>query len=152
NGTEYYTRDGNFNLDSYGRLVSNNGNILEVQYTNGYSENNTGLTSGNFNINNKGEIYIDENGNYTKVGEIAVYNAVGNNAFTSVGDNMYKELDEVQVYRTLDADIYQGCLERSNVDLTQEMTDMIVTQRAFQLSSKGISTADEMWQMINNLR
>ena len=65
---------------------------------------------------------------------------------------MYKELDGVQVYRTLDADIYQGYLEGSNVDLTQEMTDMIVAQRAFQLSSKGITTADEMWGMINNLR
>ena len=58
----------------------------------------------------------------------------------------------VQVYRTLDADMYQGYLEASNVDLSQEMTDMIVTQRAFQLSSKGITAADEMWEMINNLR
>ena len=152
NGTEYYTRDGSFSLDSYGRLVNSSGNILEVQYTNGYSANNTGLTADNFNVNSKGEIFIDENGKNSKIGEIAVYTAVGNNAFTSVGDNMYKELDGVQVYRTLDADIYQGYLEGSNVDLTQEMTDMIVAQRAFQLSSKGITTADEMWGMINNLR
>ena len=132
NGTEYYTRDGSFKLDSYGRLVTANGNILEVQYANGYSQNNTGLTE--------------------KVGEIAVYTAVGNDAFTSVGDNLFKELNGVQVYRTLDADMYQGYLEASNVDLSQEMTDMIVTQRAFQLSSKGITAADEMWEMINNLR
>lgn len=152
NGTEYYTRDGSFKLDSYGRLVTANGNILEVQYANGYSQNNTGLTADNFTINKKGEIFAENNGNFEKVGEIAVYTAVGNDAFTSVGDNLFKELNGVQVYRTLDADIYQGYLEVSNVDLSQEMTDMIVTQRAFQLSSKGITAADEMWEMINNLR
>ena len=152
NGTEYYTRDGSFKLDSYGRLVTANGNILEVQYANGYSQNNTGLTADNFTINKKGEIFAENNGNFEKVGEIAVYTAVGNDAFTSVGDNLFKELNAVQVYRTLDADMYQGYLEASNVDLSQEMTDMIVTQRAFQLSSKGITAADEMWEMINNLR
>ena len=152
NGTEYYTRDGSFKLDSYGRLVTANGNILEVQYANGYSQNNTGLTADNFTINKKGEIFAENNGNFEKVGEIAVYTAVGNDAFTSVGDNLFKELNGVQVYRILDADMYQGYLEASNVDLSQEMTDMIVAQRAFQLSSKGITAADEMWQMINNLR
>lgn len=152
NGTEYYTRDGSFKLDSYGRLVTANGNILEIQYANGYSQNNTGLTADNFTINKKGEIFAENNGNFEKVGEIAVYTAVGNDAFTSVGDNLFKELNGVQVYRTLDADMYQGYLEASNVDLSQEMTDMIVTQRAFQLSSKGITAADEMWEMINNLR
>ena len=152
NGTEYYTRDGSFKLDSYGRLVTANGNILEVQYANGYSQNNTGLTADNFTINKKGEIFAENNGNFEKVGEIAVYTAVGNDAFTSVGDNLFKELNGVQVYRTLDSDMYQGYLEASNVDLSQEMTDMIVTQRAFQLSSKGITAADEMWEMINNLR
>ena len=152
NGTEYYTRDGSFKLDSYGRLVTANGNILEVQYANGYSQNNTGLTADNFTINKKGEIFAENNGNFENVGEIAVYTAVGNDAFTSVGDNLFKELNGVQVYRTLDADMYQGYLEASNVDLSQEMTDMIVTQRAFQLSSKGITAADEMWEMINNLR
>lgn len=152
NGTEYYTRDGSFKLDSYGRLVTANGNILEVQYANGYSQNNTGLTADNFTINKKGEIFAENNGNFEKVGEIAVYTAVGNDAFTSVGDNLFKELNGVQVYRILDADMYQGYLEASNVDLSQEMTDMIVTQRAFQLSSKGITAADEMWEIINNLR
>ena len=152
NGTEYYTRDGNFTIDTYGRLVNSSGNILEIQYTNGYSEYNTGLTVDNFTVNKSGEIYVSNNGAYTKIGEIAVYTAVGSDAFTSVGDNLYKELDGVQVYRTLDTDIYQGYLEGSNVDLTQEMTDMIITQRAFQLSAKGITTADEMWEMINNLR
>jgi len=53
---------------------------------------------------------------------------------------------------TTDRDIYQGFTERSNVDMSTEMTDMIVAQRAFQLSSSALKTADDMWGMINNLR
>lgn len=151
-GTSYYTRDGEFKIDSAGRLVNNSGYILDVQYTNGFSAQNTGLTSSNFTVNKGGEIFITENGQYTKVGDIALYTAVGNDALVSVGDNLYKELNGVQVYRTLNGDICQGYLEGSNVDLSEEMTELIVTQRAFQLSSKGITTADEMWGMINNLR
>lgn len=48
--------------------------------------------------------------------------------------------------------MYQGFLEGSNVDVATEFTDMIVTQRAFQLSTKAMESADEMWGMINNMR
>ena len=51
-----------------------------------------------------------------------------------------------------DTIIYQGRLETSNVDIGQEFSDMIITQRAFQLGSKSITTADEMWSMVNNMR
>ena len=47
--------------------------------------------------------------------------------------------------------MHQGALEASNVDMAQEITDMILTQRAFQLNTKGLETADEMWGMINNM-
>ena len=40
----------------------------------------------------------------------------------------------------------------SNVDISQEFTDLIAMQRAFQLNSKGFTVADEMWSMINNLQ
>ena len=66
------------------------------------------------------------------------------------GVNMHFE--GVEVYRTTNAEIYQGLVEGSNVDVATEFTDMIMTQRAFELSSKGITTADEMWQLINNMR
>ncbi len=151
-GTSYYTRDGEFKLDSLGRLVDKQGNILDIEYENGYSANNAALTSDNFSVNKNGEIFITEKGSSKKVGEIPLYTAVGDDAFVSVGDNLFKELDGVLVYRTVDADMYQGYLEGSNVDLSEEMSELIVTQRAFQLSSKALTTADEMWGMINNLR
>jgi flagellar basal-body rod protein FlgG len=51
-----------------------------------------------------------------------------------------------------DYNIKQGFLENSNVDLASEMTDMLVTQRAFELNSKSLTNADQMWNMANNLR
>ncbi len=56
------------------------------------------------------------------------------------------------VVQSTDYTIMQGYLELSNVDIATEMTDMLMTQRAFQLSSTTLKTADEMWQMANNLR
>lgn len=48
--------------------------------------------------------------------------------------------------------IIQGAIEMSNVDLSEEFTDMIVTTRAFQASSKVITTSDELLQEIINLK
>ncbi len=49
-------------------------------------------------------------------------------------------------------ELKQYYLERSNVDLSQEISDMIVTQRAFQFSSKVVQTADEIEDIVNSLR
>jgi flagellar basal-body rod protein FlgG len=151
-GSSLYTRDGDFSIDSSGRIVDNLGNKLHIEYKNGFSEGNTIFTRDNFLVNNSGEIFIKEKSNTVKVGEIPAYTAVGEDAFISVGNNLYQPKADVQVFRTRDNELNQGFLEGSNVDIAQEFSDMILTQRAFQLSSKGISTADEMWGMINNLR
>lgn len=151
-GSSLYTRDGDFSVDSSGKIVDNVGNKLHIEYENGFSEQNTTFTSDNFLVNNSGEIFIKENSNTVKVGEIPTYTAVGEDAFISVGNNLYQPQANVQVFRTRDNQLSQGFLEGSNVDISEEFSDMILTQRAFQLSSKGISTADEMWGMINNLR
>ncbi|WP_276327830.1 flagellar basal body rod C-terminal domain-containing protein, partial [Clostridium beijerinckii] len=48
--------------------------------------------------------------------------------------------------------IEQGMLEGSNVDAGETFSDIVLTQRAFQLSSKAVTTADDLWSMINNMR
>lgn len=151
-GNSLYTRDGDFSVDSLGRIVDNLGNKLHIEYANGYSETNTTFTSNNFLINQSGDVFIKENDKTIKVGEIPTYTAIGEDSFVSVGNNLYQPQEEVQPFRTRNNDLLQGFLEGSNVDISQEFSDMILTQRAFQLSSKGITTADEMWGMINNLR
>lgn len=151
-GEECYTRDGSFSIDGLGRLVDGRGNKIELKYLNGFSENNVEFTNGNFLVDKEGNVFVKENEIISKVAQIPTYTAVGSDAFISIGSNLYLPNTGVTVEETVDRGIYQGFLEASNVDMGQEFTDMILTQRAFQLGSKGIQTADEMWGMVNNLR
>ncbi len=150
-GTFAYTRDGSFKLDSLGRLVDSNGNKLEMKYADGFSEANVVLKADNFSVNTSGDVYMKIGENYTKVAEIPVYTAVGDSAFASIGQNLFVPTEGAAVTRT-NTSMYQGYLEMSNVDMGTEMSELIVAQRAYQMAGKGITTADEMWQMINNMR
>lgn len=147
-----YTRDGSFTTNLNGQIIDNKGNKLEINFLNGYSENNVQFNKDNFLVDKTGQVYLKGNESFIHVGEIPIYTAVGDKAFVAVGDSLYIPADGVNVLRSNDFEIYQGTLEASNVDIATEFADMIITQRAFQLSSKGITTADEMWGMINNLR
>ncbi|SHI05584.1 flagellar hook-basal body complex protein [Clostridium intestinale] len=151
-GSYAYTRDGSFKIDASGTLVTAQGDKLSIQYANGYGEGNPALTANTTKIDTDGSIYIQNGSTYNRIGNIPLYNAVGDNAFISAGSNLYVPAEGVQVNEETNADIYQGFLEGSNVDMAQEFSEMIITQRAFQLASKGITTADEMWGMVNNMR
>ncbi|AJA47908.1 flagellar basal-body rod protein FlgG [Clostridium pasteurianum DSM 525 = ATCC 6013] len=148
-GSAAYERSSDFNLDVNGRLVDSNGNILEINFTNG----NTPLTKGNFMISQDGTLSVKEaNGAFQAVGNINVYDAVGEEPFISVGNNLYVPKPGAQIFTANNTNIMQGYTENSNVDIAKEMVDMIAAQRAFQLNTKSLTTADEMWGMVNNLR
>lgn len=139
NDKYYYTRDGAFCIDNSGNLVNSSGYILEVD----------GLTPPQ---NIKKPLSIDEDGNITSegnpIGKINIYDFVDRESLVSVGNSMFEGTGEIEVQPK----IKQGFIEASNVDLSKELTDMIITQRAFELNSKSVKTADEMWQLANNLR
>lgn len=139
NDKYYYTRDGAFSIDNNGNLVTSSGYILEID----------GLTPPQ---NLKVPLSIDESGNITSegksIGKINIYDFVDRESLVSVGSSMFEGTGEIQV----ESKIKQGFIEGSNVDLSKELTDMIITQRAFELNSKSIKSADEMWQIANNLR
>ncbi|WP_300380951.1 flagellar hook-basal body complex protein [Clostridium sp.] len=151
-GGEYYTRDGNFNIDSLGRLVDTRGNKVEIKYSNGFSDRNVNFTKNNILVDTNGQVFVKNTDTFTKVGDLAIYTAIGDRSFLAAGDNLYKPVPGVEVTEAAGYNIHQGMLEGSNVDIATEFSDMIVTQRAFELSAKGITTADEMWGMINNLK
>ncbi|PRR83958.1 flagellar hook-basal body complex protein [Clostridium vincentii] len=151
-GSEVYTRDGAFKIDRLAKVVDGRGNKLEIEYVEGRSEENCNFTTDNLLVDSDGSVYIKENGAVNKVGEIPVYSALGDSSFASIGDNLFVPTAGSNVERTANVIIHQGLLEGSNVDITTEFTDMIVTQRAFQLCAKGVTTADEMWGMVNNMR
>lgn len=149
NQGDMLTRGGSFNLDSTGSLVDKNGNRLAIEY---FGDNaNISLTEDNFSIKQNGVITVKQGNEYVDIGKINIYNTVGDNDLLSIGDNLYIPKEGVQP-QTVNSNIMQGFLENSNVDMAKEMTDMIITQRAFSFGSRAVTTADEMWGMVNNMR
>lgn len=160
---EAYTRDGSFTLDANGNLVTADG--YKVLNTDGKpveipkeQPNPDGKMQKvlSFNISKEGKIsYLLADG--TKVEnaqtlKIAVFqNPEG---MESLSGNLYGETANSgnAMYGVKYGQINQGAIEMSNVDLSEEFTEMIVTTRAFQAASKVITTSDELLQEIINLK
>ena len=151
-GTIGYTRDGSFKIDSTGALVTSTGVKVYVQYEAGYSEGDPALDSDNISIDAQGGISMNIDGQMVLVGSIPVFTAIGDKGFIPKGNNTFVASEDAQVTMSNDYDIRQGFLEASNVDTAEVISDVILTQRAFQLNSKAITTADDIWSMINNMR
>ena len=151
-GKIVYTRDGNFKVDSSGALVDSMGTKVYIQYENGASEGNPALDSKNIFIDQQGGITMKVGEEMAKVGTIQVFTAIGDKGFIPIGNSHFTPSSDAQITASNDYDIIQGALEASNVDTSEVFSDMILTQRAFQLSSKAITTADDLWSMINGMR
>ena len=153
-GSKVYTRDGAFKIDRDGTLVDSNANRVDLEFVQGRNSQNTKFREDTMKIDTEGNVFNKEGDLYVKVAKMNLYTAEGNNSFQSVNDNLFvpNEGAQVKIVDVGNTYIHQSYLEGSNIDTAQEMTDMIVTQRAFQLSSKSLQTADEMWGMINNMR
>lgn len=145
--TYAYTRNGEFSVDANGKLVDDSGNILDIQFENGKSYDNSEITSDNLSVNKQGEVFVNDE----KIGKINLYKPTGDNDILSASGNLFIANDGAELILA-DGEIYQGYTEMSNVGISQEFTDLIAMQRAFQLNSKGFTVADEMWSMINNLQ
>jgi len=155
-GSKAYTRAGNFITDASGTIVDESGNRLSIVDAQGNNINKVNgqykFNRNNFNVDEKGLVTIKAGGGDLPVGKVKIANVMGDNSMISIGDNLFAAKPGAQVIGSTDYSIKQGFLELSNVDIATEMTDMLITQRAFQLSSSTLKTADEMWQMANNLR
>lgn len=148
NNTYAYTRSGEFAVDSSGKIVDDAGNVLDIQFYNNNSYATAGLTNENFTVDKNGQVYAGDG----LVGRINLYNVTGDNDFLSIGDSLFVPKPGSNLNVVNGSNIMQGYTEMSNVNLGQEMTDLISVQRAFQLNSRGITVADDMWSMINNLQ
>lgn len=155
-GSKAYTRTGNFITDSSGTIVDQGGNRLSIVDAQGNNINRVNgpykFNGNNFNVDDKGLVTIKGGAGNVSLGKLQIANVVGDNSMISIGDSLFMPKPGAQVVQSNDYSVMQGYLELSNVDMATEMTDMLVTQRAFQLSSSTLKTADEMWQMANNLR
>ncbi|HEX3032844.1 MAG TPA: flagellar hook-basal body complex protein, partial [Bacillota bacterium] len=101
---------------------------------------------------------IFSNGFSKELGQVGIASFNNPGGLIKVGDNIFKRsnnsgLEQIGIANTGGrGSITPGALEMSNVDLSQEFTDMITTQRGFQANSRIITTSDEMLQELVNLK
>ena len=153
--TVAYTRAGNFVVNSEGSLVLGNsdGAVMEPQIT--IPPDNTGIV-----IGSDGRVMVRQPGTpqLTEVGQIELARFVNLEGLRQIGSNLYLESDAsgppIQGLPQTDGlgSIRAGQLEQSNVDPVRELISLITTQRAFELNSESIRSAEESLQLITNLR
>jgi flagellar basal-body rod protein FlgG len=150
NGEVAYTRDGQFQLNSDGQLVTSNG--YQVQPGINIPENAQSV-----DIGSDGTVSVTTPGEADGqiVGNLETVNFVNPTGLQPIGENQYVETAASGAPQAGIpgqgglGQILQGYVEGSNVSSVQELVSMIETQRAYEMNSKAISTADQMLQYVN---
>lgn len=153
-----YTRDGSFKLSvdfDEAMLVTSEGYIVLSE-----DEDEIFIESGlsDITIDDLGYITgLDEEGDIVDLGRIGLFHFTNPEGLVSEGQNLYSETVASGEPLLVEAEemsgrMVQGYLEASNVQVVDEMVKMITAQRAYEINSKTIQTADEMLQLTNNLK
>ncbi len=150
-GTLAYSRDGSFQVDSQGQMVTATGYALQPGIT--IPEGATGIT-----IGQDGTVTAALPGQAApaQLGAIGLTDFINPSGLEAKGGNLYAETAASGAPLQGTAGIgglgtlIQGSVETSNVNVVEELVSMIETQRAYEISSKAISTTDGMLQYINN--
>ncbi len=153
--TTAYTRAGNFTINAQGNLVLGNSEGSRLEPTIQSPQNATSIS-----IGLDGQVAVTQPGspNATVVGQIELARFVNPEGLKQVGKNLYVETDSSGPPITGNpqqdgmGEVVQGNLEASNVDPVRELVDLIFTQRAFELNSQSIQSADQTMQIVGNLR
>ena len=148
-----YTRSGNFQIDSTGRLVTGSGfpMVPEIIVPNGVNPKNV-------NIGQDGTVSVRIGEKAEIIGQIELSNFINPAGLDSLGHNLYGATiasgDPIISKPNQDGfgRLAQGQLEASNVNIIEEMVSMITGQRAYEINSKVIQTGDQMLQQTNNIR
>ncbi len=150
-GTIAYTRDGNFNLDNAGQIVTSSGQVLQPAI-------NVPANASSLTIGQDGTVSVElqAGGGQQVLGQLQLARFVNSAGLQAMGQNLLKETPASGAPQVGNpaADgigmLMQGTLEASNVNVVEEMVNMIETQRAYEINSKAISTVDGMLQYLNN--
>ncbi|AJQ96777.1 flagellar basal-body rod protein FlgG [Gynuella sunshinyii] len=150
-GTIAYTRDGTFTQNADGEVVNNSGYLLEptIQLPEQTSTVTIG-SDGTVSVVSPGDNLPQE------IGTIEIVDFINPTGLQAIGNNLFLETassGEPQIGVPSEegfGKIVQGALESSNVKIVEEMVDMIATQRAYEMNSKVVSTADQMLGFITS--
>ena len=176
-GPQFASQDGAFTVNNQGFLVqANSGMYLQGANTagnppsggpgaikidaTGYS--NPLATMTGFTINSQGIVTVNmsDGGSFQRA-QILLQTFTDPQALTSVGSNLYSNMINAGPLTAptaagsgtlVNTSIVSGALELSNVDLSSQMADLIVAQRAFEANSKIVTTSDEMLQTVVNMK
>ncbi|MFT5082236.1 MAG: flagellar basal-body rod protein FlgG [Lentisphaeria bacterium] len=149
-GTLSYTRDGQLHLNGEGQLVNASGQLLDPNIT--IPDNAENVTIGTDGIVNA---FISGQPAAVVLGNIQLVDFVNPGGLQAIGGNLFVEtaasgnpITGTPGQNGL-GELKQGMLENSNVDIVEEMVNMITTQRAYEMNSKVVSTADQMLQFLS---
>lgn len=153
NGDLAYTRAGSFKLDRDGRIVTADGDPLQPEIT-------IPQDAEAINIGQDGTVSVLQPGNTTptQLGQIQLVRFINPAGLKSIGRNLFMPTESSgEPILGIPGEngfgtIAQGYLEMSNVSVVEEMVNMIIAQRAYEINAKAIQTADEMLQMANNIK
>lgn len=148
-GTTAYTRDGSFQLNAQGQLVTSSGYTVQPGIT--IPNNAQSVT-----IGADGTVSVQLPGTATpsQVGSLQLADFINPAGLQAKGDNLYVETAASGTPQTGTpglaglGSLQQGSLEASNVNVVEEMVNMIETQRAYEMNSKAVATADQMLQYL----
>ncbi|ESQ80141.1 flagellar basal-body rod protein FlgG [Asticcacaulis sp. YBE204] len=152
-GETAYTRAGNFAINDQGQLVTDDGYLVQPQIT-------LPQDTKEFTVSKTGQVSVTQDGvtTPTVIGQLQLATFYNEAGLDAIGDNLFLQSGASGAptiaapgdtgYGTL----LQGYTEASNVDAVSEITALIVAQRAYEMNSKVITTADEMLSVAGSLR
>ncbi len=150
-GSRAYTRDGAFKTDSSGRVVTSEGYPVQG----GFQPVPAG--TGNITITGSGAVTYTTPGGDTS-SQVQLVRFINPGGLEAMGHNLYRETkasgtpEQGSPAVNGFGELQQGFLELSNVSVVQEMVNLILAQRAYEVNSKAVQAADEMMQQSNNLQ
>ncbi|MEY2334365.1 flagellar basal-body rod protein FlgG [Acidithiobacillus ferrianus] len=149
NGTIAYSRDGTFQMNNQGQLVTSNGYLVQPPVT--IPPNAQSVTIGS---DGTVSVVLPGQAQPQQVGTIQLANFINPTGLQSIGDNLYLQTGSSGAPQTGQptlnglGSVQQGYLESSNVNVVSELVNMISTQRAYEINSKAVSTSDSMLQYL----
>lgn len=150
-GTTVYTRDGSFQVNENGDFVSKEGYLLDPGI-------NVPADAINLTINETGIVSAKQGEDIIDLGQITTVMFINEAGLESIGNNLMRETiasgapTDVNPGEDGSGTLLQYYLEASNVDPIESVTELITAQRAYELNSRVISTADEMLNAVNQIR
>lgn len=150
-GSQAYTRDGSFQMNDQGQLVTAGG--FQVQPAITIPENAQSVTiAGDGTVSAR----LPGSSAVSQIGTVQLADFVNPAGLQAIGDNLYLESSASGAPQAGNpglnglGTVSQGYVESSNVNVVEELVNMIETQRAYEMNSKAISTTDQMLQYISN--